>query len=93
MSPTLRNRIIKAASTLYRAANPRARRVTIVGIIRNGSRKRVYQCGVCRAQISMCTNYPMTVRVADFIRTHEQDCSAALCERNGVSIVETEEGR
>jgi len=67
--------------TLYqaiRALHPRARRPLPVGIIHNGSSRRVVECIHCGATESCCGKYPETKRVRQFRATHNAECGAEL---------------
>lgn len=56
---------------LYRRSIlPALRRPLPVGIVHNGGIRRVYECALCGAQVTMDARWPMTVRVSDFMAEH-----------------------
>ena len=57
-------------SEIRRSLFPAMRRPQPVGIVHNGSTRRVYECAFCGQTVSMSARWPMTVRVAEFINGH-----------------------
>lgn len=57
---------------------PHLRRPGIVGIIRNGGVKRVYECCVCGTQHSMDARWPKPKHVLEFIKHHKETCGKQL---------------
>jgi hypothetical protein len=64
-----------------RALFPTMRRKNAVGITRNGSAMREYTCAGCGQSISCCSQWPVTVRVHQFIAAHNADCGQRLIAR------------
>ena len=65
-------------SQAIRHAYPHLRRTRMVGIIRNGGVKRVYECCECGCTISMNAKWPVTKRVNEFVAEHESTCGKKL---------------
>jgi hypothetical protein len=51
------------------------RRPNVVGIVRNGATKRVYQCFECGRTISMNAKYRVPKCVQAFIVEHNEECA------------------
>lgn len=67
---------------------PALRRYGVVGIIRNGSSQRVYECCQCGDTVSMCAKWPMPKSVGAWISRHQSVCGAALLGSIGVASPE-----
>ena len=57
-------------SEIRRSLFPAMRRPLPVGIVHNGATRRVYGCAFCGQTVSMSARWPMTARVAAYIRHH-----------------------
>lgn len=68
--------IIKLAGMTWKEVQsrwfPRMRRLRPVGIVRNGSRCRVYECAWYGDRDSMCTEWPKPLHVSRFEDFHNE---------------------